>query len=68
MKCPVCGKREQIILCLSVNLQPIIGDTPMYQISYPGQKEYVSPRCSDCYDKLMVKREGKRKEVSIGYG
>ncbi len=57
MKCPVCNQQ----------LEPdenFENKVPLYQISYPGRKEYVSPRCSDCLDKLMARREKKGKSKS----
>jgi hypothetical protein len=32
----------------------------LYQISYPGSKEYVPPRCNDCYEKMMLRRMERR--------
>ena len=32
-------------------------DMPLYQRSYPGEPEYISPRCSRCYDKAKRKAE-----------
>lgn len=26
-------------------------DQPLYQRSYPGEEEYISPRCPRCFDK-----------------
>lgn len=43
MKCPVC-KLE--MGCL-------------YQYSYPGEPEYISPRCGKCYSKAERKLERK---------
>jgi len=40
-KCPVC-KNE---------------DNELYQVSYPGQKEYVPPRCEACYQKMIERRK-----------
>lgn len=48
MRCPVCRQE--------------VGDDPLYQVSYPGQKEYVTPRCLGCLNKLMEKRAKKRQQ------
>lgn len=46
MRCPVCKGPDDGI--------------PLYQISYPGYPEYVTPRCEVCLEKLYVRREEKR--------
>lgn len=30
-------------------------EMPLYQRSYPGEKEYISPRCSQCFDRRLKK-------------
>ena len=35
-------------------------DMPLYQRSYPEEPEYISPRCSRCYDKAERTAERKR--------
>lgn len=64
MKCPICQQDKQIIdfdhrRPLAEQYGRLLGfqDAPLYQISYPGQKEYVSPRCSDCIDKVLQKKK-----------
>lgn len=59
MKCPVCKRPTGTYTELTPEGQTRTQDYPFYQISYPGQKEYVSPRCSECLDKLMARREKK---------
>lgn len=54
MKCPVCHQSRRV----AVETGELV-EEPLYQISYPGSKEYVSPRCSECFDKLMEKRKKK---------
>jgi len=42
-------------------------EMPLYQKSYKGEPEYISPRCSRCYDKalkVMEKRKIRREHVS----
>ncbi len=34
-------------------------DILLYQRSFPGEPEYISPRCSRCYDKAVKKAERK---------
>jgi hypothetical protein len=36
---------------------------PLYQYSYPGQPGYAPERCSDCYDKMMQRREEKKAKI-----
>lgn len=59
MKCPVCGQRKKILSQEQYGAAPVEVDEPLYQISYPGQKEYLSPRCSDCLEKVLEKRSKK---------
>ena len=36
-------------------------DIPLYQRSYPGEPEYISPRCEKCYHKAerkLLRRKG----------
>lgn len=63
MKCPVCQKIITMIWfdqrkTLSEQYGKLLGpvDGMLYQISYPGQKEYLSPRCSECLDKVLRRR------------
>jgi hypothetical protein len=61
MRCPVC-KQDKVMLMHSQNDDPIAlvpHPQPLYQISYPGEREYVSPRCEDCFNKLMERRSKK---------
>ncbi len=55
-KCPVC--REQRVVPDVNTGEPV--EEPLYQTSYPGSKEYISPRCSVCFDKMMDKRNKKK--------
>ena len=48
-RCPICGKSAD----------------QLYQRSYPGTAEYVSPRCLDCYDALKEVKMAKRKLQSV---
>lgn len=60
MKCPVCRKeaghyKVEGIEPGSFKREPY----PLYQKGYPDEKEYVSERCLDCYDK------GERAMVNV---
>ncbi len=55
MKCPVC-KQDKIML-MHTDYKIVSHPQALYQISYPGEKEYVSPRCEACYEKLIKKRQ-----------
>lgn len=46
---------------------------PLYQRSYEGEPEYISPRCSRCYDKVVRKelagvqyQVGRRRSLKDG--
>lgn len=55
-RCPICHKKT------GTYRQPDnlgnIGDyeLPLYQVSYPGTKEYVSERCIECYEQVERRR------------
>ena len=58
MICPVCHKTTgfyQGTLPGTVVTLPY----PLYQISYPGQPEYLPPRCLTCYEKVEARRKKK---------
>ncbi len=62
VKCPVCKQpigqyAEELAMQPGVMRQV---DYPLYQISYPGRKEYVTPRCERCFDRLRIKQEEKK--------
>ena len=59
--CPVCGEVHIILSNEEEGLKNIFA--PMLQVSYPGQKEYVSPRCDDCMNKLLAKRAAKEAKL-----
>jgi len=59
VECPVCQQKRHITQQREYGGDLIVVDAPLYQISYPGQKEYVPPRCSECLDKLLARRESK---------
>ena len=59
MKCPVCGQTKMMKTQLVYGGPLVEVEQPLYQISYPGEKEYLTPRCIDCYDKVIAKREKK---------
>jgi len=57
MRCPVCKQPTGTYIGPAPEPgQETKRDYPLYQISYPGQKAYVSPRCCGCLDKLLAKR------------
>ncbi len=60
-KCPVC-KQPTGQYAEELAMQPGVmqqADYPLYQISYSGRKEYVSPRCETCFEKLEIRRRSK---------
>ena len=66
MTCPVCHKttgfyQEEIdVLPGTVVTLPY----PLYQYSYPGQPDYLPPRCLTCYDKVEARRKKKYATVT----
>lgn len=56
MKCPICHRTRKMQVQKTYNGPLIIEDEPLYQFSSPGNKEYLPPRCLDCFDKAMKKR------------
>lgn len=58
--CPVCHLEHTIMVQREANAPLVEVPAPLYQISYPGKPEYLPPRCSDCFDKIMERRAKKR--------
>jgi len=56
VRCPVCLVPTGAYLAMAILGPPIQKDYSLYQISYPGQKEYLSPRCLECYEKVEIRR------------
>jgi hypothetical protein len=60
MKCPICkeptGKYPEPEVLPGTILER---DYPLYQFSYPGQKDYLPPRCLKCYERVEERRRQK---------
>lgn len=60
IRCPVCkeptGEYTELCVVPGTALQR---DYPLYQFSYPGQPEYLDPRCLKCYEGVEVRRKKK---------
>lgn len=59
--CPVCRQDKPMMMHSDYN-DPgklVAHPQPLYQVSYPGRKEYVPPRCEDCFNKMMARRNKK---------
>ncbi len=41
-------------------LKTVWHDMPLYQRSFPGEEEYISPRCFKCYNKAEQAAERKQ--------
>ena len=55
MKCPVCKqKRRMLEVGIRVRVPALL-----YQRSYPGEPEYISPRCSQCFDREKNTAKGE---------
>jgi hypothetical protein len=55
--CPICHKEVTIQMAENYNGPVVTVSGYLFQVSYPGCKEYISPRCPDCYDKLIERRK-----------
>ena len=64
-RCPVCREKETIQVQLECGGKLIERDAPLYQISYKGSPEYVSPRCSRCISRVLDRRAAKREKQSV---
>ena len=53
VKCPICGKMRVMLEQLKYGEESVPVAEPMYQYSYEGEPEYISPRCYDCINKAM---------------
>lgn len=55
MTCPVCKKDTGTYFWPSASDPWVIDifDMPLYQRSYPGEPEYISARCVQCFDKAV---------------
>ena len=61
MGCPICGRARYIKVplswlgdCRPKNDRKLVRIAePLYQRSYPGEAEYISPRCPICLDKAI---------------
>ncbi len=56
MRCPVCKMLRTIQEQQVYGGPPVTIPVPLYQRSYPGEPEYISPRCSYCFDKTLKQR------------
>jgi len=57
MRCPVCKLGTGYYYAPQVDPDAPLERLPypLYQGSYPGELEYISPRCERCYDKAERK-------------
>jgi len=54
-RCPVCGITRRIPDQVFYRQPPVWVPAYLYQRSYLGEPEYISPRCESCYDKAERK-------------
>lgn len=54
-KCPVCKTQRTIQERRVYGNSVVTVPAPLYQQSYPGEPEHISPRCLPCFD-MAVKR------------
>jgi len=64
LACPICKEKRLIPYdeCdyNTGRIYMVLLPEPMYQYSYPGQKLYITPRCDDCMQRALKKREEKQ--------
>ncbi len=54
MKCPVCKRQTGYYYWEAVEPGKMERHPyPLYQRSFPGEPEHISPRCESCYDKAV---------------
>jgi len=59
IKCPVCKLNTGTYEALDINYEVVKLPLPLYQRSYPdNKKEYMSPRCSKCFNRGVKKFSG----------
>jgi len=58
-RCPVCKETEMMQVQLVYGGPAVEQAAPLYQISYKGSREYVTPRCSHCISRVLDKRAEK---------
>ena len=51
MLCPKCKVRHTMLFQQRYGKPAVRVDAPLYQCSYKGEPEYISPRCLKCYEK-----------------
>lgn len=61
IRCPVCklstgGYHYPGVDPMTIEWLPL----PLYQRSYPGEKEYISPRCLKCFTQKLREEERKK--------
>ena len=60
IRCPVCG--EPTGEYTEPGVEPGTTrneDYRLYQFSYKGERDYLSPRCLACYEKVEARRKAK---------
>ena len=61
-ECPVCHISHHIE---HVGERGNWGPQFLYQRSYPGQPEYISPRCQRCFEKAEKKVQKRLHKMSL---
>ena len=54
-RCPICGKRRKMRKQLVYNGPIVLVPALLYQRSYPGEPEYIIPRCLICFEGALEK-------------
>jgi transposase-like protein len=61
MSCPVCKASYFILEQQGYGIAPVRRPALLYQRSYPGEPEYISPRCDRCFDREYRRRLSKER-------
>lgn len=56
MTCPICGKVKTMLVQREYGEKAVEVPAPLYQFSYPSGRNYLPPRCLDCFEKVMARR------------
>ena len=67
VKCPVCKSATGGYYAPAKEEGEVYHEYPLYQRSYKGEPEFISSRCSRCYDRARKREERrlKRRELTL---
>ena len=65
MNCPVCKFSISPIPVETIDGEQGFMPDYLYQYSYKGEQDYISPRCCKCYDKAKKKLDKKERRKYV---